>query len=90
MRPRLTLEHCVAFADFCQTEGQLNSYCIRALNSSGLTAMTNAIMSPSANPMSVPAATPRQSTFCSLGVTSTSTSHSLGSQIRSLKGQRHE
>jgi hypothetical protein len=34
--------------------------------------MTNAIMSPSANPMSVPAATPRASTFRSLLVISTS------------------
>jgi hypothetical protein len=34
--------------------------------------MNNAIMSPTATPMIVPAATPRQSTFCSLAVISTS------------------
>jgi hypothetical protein len=37
-----------------------------------LIAMNNAIISPTANPMSVPAATPRQSIFCSLAVISTS------------------
>jgi hypothetical protein len=37
-----------------------------------LIVMNNAIMSPTATPMIVPAATPRQSTFCSLAVISTS------------------
>ena len=37
--------------------------------------MTNAIISPTANPIIMPAATPRQSTFCSLVVISTSQSH---------------
>jgi hypothetical protein len=40
-----------------------------------LIAMNNAIISPTANPTIVPAATPRQSTFCSLVVISTSQRH---------------
>ena len=36
------------------------------LNSSGLIAMNNPIISPITTPMIVPAATPRASTFCSL------------------------
>jgi hypothetical protein len=48
---------------------------MRALNSSGLTAMNNAIMPPTANPTSVPAATPRQSIFSSLVVISISQRH---------------
>jgi hypothetical protein len=51
------------------------NYGIRALNSSGLIAMNNAIISPTANPTIVPAATPRQSAFCSLVVISTSQRH---------------
>ena len=57
-----------------RTRRQRN-YGIRALNSSGLIAMNNAIISPTTNPTTVPAATPRQSTFCSLGVISTSQRH---------------
>lgn len=49
---------------------RVGNYHIRAPNSSGLIAMDNAISPPTANPTSVPAATPRQSTFCSLGVIS--------------------
>ena len=56
-------------------ERKQRNYGIRALNSSGLIAMNNAIISPTTNPTTVPAATPRQSTFCSLGVISTSQSH---------------
>lgn len=41
------------------------SYWISPAKSSGLIAMTKAIMPPMANPIIVPAATPRQSTFCS-------------------------
>ena len=44
-------------------------------NSSGLIVMNNAIISPTTNPTIVPAATPRQNTFCSLGVISTSQRH---------------
>jgi hypothetical protein len=53
----------------------LTPYGIRALNSSGLIAMTNAISPPSASPTIVPAATPRQSILCSPGVISASQSH---------------
>jgi hypothetical protein len=51
------------------------NYGIRALNSSGLIAMNNANISPITNPIIVPAATPRQSTFCSLVVISTFQRH---------------
>jgi hypothetical protein len=41
------------------------SYRISSVKSSGFIAMNNAIMKPRAKPTIVPAATPRQSTFCS-------------------------
>jgi hypothetical protein len=49
------------------------NYGIRALNSYGLIAMNNASMSPMTNPIIVPAATPRQSTFCSLVISPSQT-----------------
>lgn len=66
---------CLLGQDSRPRSGDLLTEARNYLNSSGLIVMNNAIISPITTPVIVPAATPRQNTFCSLVVISTFQRH---------------